>query len=441
MPVAASCGDDDGRSGGSTPCNPAAHTGCDAGQVCEEVQGGQPGCFAPLLFRGRVFDLLDDQGIAGARVLARDESEAALSTVVVTDATGGYELAVPAMRSAAGVPIHANVTLRVDAFGYAPFPKAPRVALPIDLGTATSEPFIVENPTTDVGLAPLPSTTGLGSLSGHIEADFAAGALVDAGGVTGIADFAGDFAVYNVPAGSVEVTAYGAFLSVAPETVTVTAGAETADVLLAGSGLPTATISGNVQIVNAPGGSTTSVLLAVEDTFDEALRRGEAPIGLRAENVSGAFAIEGVPAGNYVVLASFDNDGLVQDPDTSIGGTEIVHIVVDGQDQALAESFKVTGALAVIAPAELEVVAGLPTLAWEDDSSEDEYLVRVYDALGTLVWETQGVFDPGGSSPATVAYAGPLLESGMIYQFRAVALKGGVAISATEDLKGLFVAQ
>jgi hypothetical protein len=38
----------------------------------------------------------------------------------------------------------------------------------------------------------------------------------------------------------------------------------------------------------------------------------------------------GVPDGKYVALAAFENDGLVRDPDTSIGGTQIVHLTVSG---------------------------------------------------------------------------------------------------------------
>src|SRR5690606_4586838 len=148
----------------------------------------------------------------------------------------------------------------------------------------------------------------------------------------------------------------------------------------------------------------------------------------------------GVPDGKYVVLAAFENDGLVRDPDTSIGGTELVHIEVAGADLTLSQSFKITGALAVFSPGAegAEGVSGAPVFEWEDDSSEDGYDVTVYDALGELVWQTSGAFDPGGSKPATVTYAGPALTPGMYYQFRAVSIKDGVPISSTEDLKGVF---
>jgi hypothetical protein len=40
-----------------------------------------------------------------------------------------------------------------------------------------------------------------------------------------------------------------------------------------------------------------------------------------------------------------------------------------------------------------------------------------------------------------VPYAGKTLVKGMFYQFRAVSIKDTVPISATEDLRGVFIAQ
>jgi hypothetical protein len=115
-----------------------------------------------------------------------------------------------------------------------------------------------------------------------------------------------------------------------------------------------------------------------------------------------------------------------------------------GADQVLDQSFKVTGALAVESPGanDIETITDAkPTFTWEDDSSEDEYEVKLYNALGEQVWSTKGPFDPGGDAPASVQYDGPSLLPGMIYQFRAVSIKGMVPISSTEDLKGVFLFQ
>jgi hypothetical protein len=107
------------------------------------------------------------------------------------------------------------------------------------------------------------------------------------------------------------------------------------------------------------------------------------------------------------------------------------------------EGFKVTGALTVVSPGatEPEAVSGTFDLSWEDDSSEDTYDLTVFDALGAVTWEQAGIVGPGGGDDVAVPYMGPTLAPGMFYQFRAVSIKDGVPISATEDLKGVFTSQ
>jgi hypothetical protein len=211
---------------------------------------------------------------------------------------------------------------------------------------------------------------------------------------------------------------------------------------------PLSSVSGSVQIVNAPGGSVTSVVLAIESTFDEALGRGQVPPGLRVGGISGAFSIEDVPDGRYVVLAAFENDNLVRDPDENISGTQTVHIQVpdpeNGNVITISEGFKITEALAVVGPgaeAPEIVTSSTPTLTWADDSSEDGYKIRVFDAFGNEIWQTE-LGPTTGSADVSIQYAGAALETGMFYQFRVTSFRerGGShgAISTTEDLKGVF---
>jgi len=327
------------------------------------------------------------------------------------------------------------------------FPLAPRVALPLDLddaaavGGSTDGGYTLASAVTDIGLIALENSAGLGTIRGTIDAELPGGTLVVAGGSTGIADASGDFTIFNVAAGKQSVSGYKQGYNLSTDEADVQVGATASGVVLEQTSESTAVVSGTVQIVNGGGASETSVILVLEDTFEEKTARGEAPAGLRAYPVTGAFSIEGVPDGRYVVLAAFENDGLVRDPDTSIGGTELQRVTVAGQSVAIASGFKVTGALAVLLPGASggDSVSGTPTFQWEDDSSEDLYRVEVFDAFGTVVWETMGNFDQGGSKPAEVAYGGPALEGGMIYQFRATSLKGGVPIASTEDLRGVFL--
>jgi len=213
-------------------------------------------------------------------------------------------------------------------------------------------------------------------------------------------------------------------------------------------------VSGNVNIVNAPGGSLTSVVLVPVSVFDPRLERGPIPLGLRAPglpeapSVSGAFEFDQVPTGDYVVLAAFENDGLVRDPDTSLGGTTIQQVAVGtGESVAMSQSFKITEHLAIEGPGReaIESVTGPVTFRWADDSSEDRYELELYTALGDLVWEQRAI--PGGRGGADVelAYDGPALALGMVYQFRVTSFRerSGVstAISRSEDLRGVFMVQ
>lgn len=431
-------------------CSPGYQSGCEEdGEVCEVVEGGNSACFPPVTVRGRVFDLLTDAAIEGAHVVARDANNVAVSDVAITDANGQYELAVPTRRNQDGGLLETDVTLRADATGYVTFPKPPRVALPFDTAQATGEPLVLESSATDVGLLPLQDPSGLGTITGTVLAAHPRGTLVVAGGsapggggVTGIAATDGAYTVFNVPAGTHAVHGYAAGLQLDSTSAQVMAGQTTAGVDLGDLGPATAVVSGKVEIVNPGDGDDTSIILVVDETFIESIASGEAPPGLRAGNIDGQWEIANVPDGNYVVLAAFENDFLVRDPDQSIGGTDLVRITVSGSSVDLAESFKITGALDVVSPDDEEVVSGTPTFVWGDDSSEDHYEIVVYDAYGTLVWERLDIPGVSGDSEVTVQYEGDPLEAGMLYQFRATSIKnGGSPIARTEDLRGVFLYQ
>jgi hypothetical protein len=173
----------------------------------------------------------------------------------------------------------------------------------------------------------------------------------------------------------------------------------------------------------------------------------QVPRGLRAFPVTGKYSFDQVPAGDYVVLAAFENDELVRDPDTAIGGTAIQHISVASAGVDVP-GFKITGALDVVGPGAEgpELVKGAVSFEWADDSSEDGYEVTVVDTFGKEIWKDTEVPRVTGSSSVTLAYGGPALQAGY-YQFRAVSWrsdkKGGgrTYISATEDLKGVFIVE
>lgn len=445
--------------GGSDTCDPAAQSGCDGAQVCEEVQGGDPACFDPVVVQGRTFDLGDDSGVSGARVVALDANQSPVSSVAVTADDGSYSLTIPATRQDDGTPVGFDVALRADAAGYQTFPGGLRQAQPVDTSVAArdgdSGAWVVATPATDIGLIGLEAGGGTASIHGTVDVpDSHAGVLVVAEsggtGVSAIADRSGDYEIFNLTPGDYTVQAYARGVNYDAASVSL-AGSDDAKVDLSLSDTPASTLNGQVDIVDPGTGKATSVILVVESTFDEALVRGDSPPGLRAPDpgtapdVSGAFSIDGVPDGTYVALAAFEDDHLVRDPDTCIAGTQVVHVTVGGSDVvSMDQAFKVTGSLDLIGPGAdgPEAVSGPPTITWKDDSSEDEYDLSVVDAYGNEVW-SKTIPGSSGQNPS-VTYDGPL-EPGMYYQVRIVDKRSTGSdtceISQSEDLKGVFYLQ
>ncbi|MBN2343868.1 MAG: carboxypeptidase regulatory-like domain-containing protein [Deltaproteobacteria bacterium] len=428
---------------------------CNDGLVCAEVQNAEPMCLAPVKIVGHVLNISDDAPIEGALIQARDANGAAAGTSAVSDAEGAYELIVPAVRDAEGKPLSTNsdYTLAAQAQGFELFPTAVRPSLPIDVSTSVANgdsEYAVENAITTIKLFPIQDAAdSLGIISGTIESDNCAGILVvaeaDASGVVGFSDSECEYTIFNVPAGTYTVMGYAVGVQLTAAEATVATGNETVDVDLTVSNNALSTVSGNVNIVNAPGDAETSVILAVESTFVEGTALAQIPPGLRVGPITGQFVFENVPDGRYVVLAAYENDFLVRDPDQSIGGTSIVHIQVpdpdSGNNIVLPESFKVTEALEVVSPGAEEPTQVDDTnliLEWVDDSSEQSYEISVIDALGNLIWETT-IDGVSGSETASVMYAGDPLEEGMYYQFKVTSISnGGSPLSTTEDLKGVF---
>jgi hypothetical protein len=463
--------DEEGKGHCGTPeggnCDPA-NEHCAGTMVCAELVAGGHACYPPVFARGMVFDAASEAAIAGAHVLALDDQATAITGIAISGPDGNYELQVPIPRKEDGAPTDEFAfTLRASAQDYQTFPGGLRTSLPISAGEAASveKGWDIDVTLTDIALIALPADEkGQASISGKVlSAEGAAGVLVVAEGgergISAVSDLDGDYTIFNVPDGSYTVQGYAAGLQLNTASASV-AGAPLTGVDLTASAEALGRITGSVNIVNAPGGSVTSVVLVVKSTFSETFVRGEVPRGLRTPlsgppDVTGAFTIDNVPAGEYVVLAAFENDDLVRDPDPNIAGTQIVNVTMTapGEDIALETSFKVTEALAVIGPGvdQPEAVSAPVTLRWADDSSEDFYTVVVYNAYGELVWCASdammaiacepNITGVSGSDEVSIEYGGPL-EAGMYYQFRATSwrIPGGEPgpISQTEDLRGVF---
>lgn len=469
--------DEQGGSGGEEQFPPV----CAPGLACDPVEGSNEYvCGTAVEVRGRVTDSTDGAPVEGALVAALNESGEPVTDVVATDSCGDYVLPVSIRRTADGEFAETpKWTLSISAYDYLPFPAGLRPALPIDIADAMVDPDppatddggedsggeiyvsdVIDNAATRVSLIPLSEGERGGAIiSGSIADPAAAGMLVVAeggaeGAPNGIADASGHYTLFNVPDGEVTIRGYRRGIEVEP-VVVMASGDEIADVdLPVVSTQPDdlGTIAGSINIVNAPGGSETSVVLIPTSVYNSALERGPVPIGLRdpdpplTPSVTGQFGFAGVPSGTYKLLVAFENDQLVRDPDEGIAGTAILEVTLaPGEDIELQDSFKVTEALAVVGPGAdaPEVVEAQPTLVWADDSSEDGYDVLVFSALGDLVWETQ-VPGVSGSDTVEVQYGGPALVPGMYYQFRVTSFREPpnddvLYISRTEDLRGVFV--
>ncbi len=448
-------------------CDPVNQDACPVGLTCELRTDDLYGCHEPVWFEGRVSDASNDEAIEGARVLAADATGAAATGVALSDVDGHYQLQVPVKRNPDGTLAEGVFTLRAAAQNYQQFPAGIRPSLPVDATDAVRGQggWHLATALTSITLIPLPvEEQGRFSVSGRVVVTTGE---VTGGGVLlvletatnageapfGFSDRDGFFTLFNVPDNAYALRGYKADLQLNPLDVTM-AAADVTGLEVTQSETPLSTVTGSVQIVNAPGGSLTTVVLVPESTFSDTFVKGEVPAGLRAPkppaapSVAGEFTITGVPDGRYVVLAAFENDGLVRDPDPNIAGTQIVHITVEAAVTTtveLADSFKITEALEIFYPGaegpELVEAEGLE-FRFADDSSEDSYHVVVYNAFGELVWEDDAIPGVSGSTEVVVPYAGPALVPGMYYQFRAwsIRVSGGVpgAISTTEDLLGVF---
>jgi len=449
---------------GPKECKVDDPSSCDSGLACEAVAGqDKPACFAPVEIKGKVFDLSSSSKapIGGAQVTALDENGAPVSAVVTTPSDGTFTIQVPTPRAdSQGTPATHKVTLRAAAQDFTPFPSGIRTALPLDTHDANRPsnmlPYVLSGSVTDVGLAPLAAADkGRPKITGVVDVDATQkGVLVVAeqsGGAgsgafaSTVADSSGNFTLFNVVPVSYSVRGYSKGVNYTPVDVTVVAGTDNTGVHLVKATTSTATLASKVQIV--AGSGVTSIVLAVKATFNTTLARGEVVPGLRAPDpgtapsISGNFSIAGIPDGDYAVLAGFENDGEVRDPDTGISGTTIQFISVrDGAVLVTPSGFKVTDAVVIVSPgaadAPDDVTTLTPTFQWNAYSSAAFYDVELINSLGEIIWTKTGV------TATQAAYDGPALANGELYQWRATAYRtsGGNAIptSLTEDLKGVF---
>jgi len=384
--------------------------------------------------------------IAAAHILVIDTSTGNPVDTLTSNSSG----------TAGGSYILDSVQLKVNAQGYTSSPVSGVQPLPVTL-----TPGQTSNVT--ITLYPLDPALALGAVTGTVfnQANTpVVGALVVAdNGTDAIAtnsDSNGNYILYNVPAGQVDITAWKSgynFPTLAA--ITITDGQITADQNIIATGTASGSVSGHVSFTSISGN-------IIDITMLEPGTREVLP-GLRAyTDGSGNYTINNVPNGTFEMIASLENDGYVLDPDTSV--TQGVPVVTVNNN-AITKDFKVTGGIELDTPATpvnyvVPVLSATPTFAWHQASSYsnvDYYIVEVVDESGATVW---GGIDPATMTgpvmiakqdPITIDYnfdgsaSLPTLEAGRFYQLRIYARKpdsttpsGYKLISATETLDGVF---
>jgi hypothetical protein len=192
---------------------------------------------------------------------------------------------------------------------------------------------------------------------------------------------------------------------------------------------------------------------------------GETIPGLSVITTAQNYELTGVPDGTYLARASFNNDGIVMDPDWIIKNGEPFVTVSGG---AVDRPFSVTNSVEVVSPSNTStsvepvvVTSTTPTFEWTPYSSTTDYVIEVSDANGNLIW---GGIDTSGAEPiksiiipssqlsvdfnsdgnASIA----ALELGKTYRWRVFASKdsnqsvvGWELISVSEDQRGLFTVE
>jgi hypothetical protein len=269
-----------------------------------------------------------------------------------------------------------------------------------------------------------------------------------------ISDGSGNYTIFNLPAGTYNVQGWIAgYNSSATTGVITTTNTETANVNLT----LTAGASGVVT------GTVTFLATANKEVDVELINpyTKETIPGLSAMTSSYNYTISNVPNGTYISTASFQNDGVVMDPDW-IAKNGIPMVTVN--NNSAIRNFSVTGAVALISPTNAMAstvplaTSATPTFSWTAYPSTSDYVIEVMNSSGTVIWggfssnftvkntpyipssQTSILFNSDGTATQT-------LHIGNVYRWRVYASKNSVTvppftlISVSEDQQGLIVIQ
>jgi hypothetical protein len=246
-------------------------------------------------------------------------------------------------------------------------------------------------------------------------------------GYSTVTDGGGSYVIFNVPDGSYTVSGYFIGVQYSKADGVAVAGARKDGVNLTAMGAAAGKLTGSLDYVAGAPNNQTAVVLQLPSTM-------EVPPGFQAPAMNGPYSLTGLPDGTYNVLAAYPNDGLVKDPDTTLGNTGTPTVTFAGGNTVDAGQFKVTGPVDMIGPDANQVVMGTPTFTWMAYSSSGLYHLQVFDSQGNQIWMMD-------TSATSLAYGGPALISGEFYKWHLIAYHAtdtSREISMTEDLRGVW---
>lgn len=282
-----------------------------------------------------------------------------------------------------------------------------------------------------------------------------AGVLVvgekDGKGFSTISDAAGEFFLFNLPAGSYTLKAWVAGYESEVKSASVTTGTGTTQNLSLSKGAA-GSVTGTLTFL-------ASTALEVDVSLTHPLTEEAIP-GLNTKT-SADYSIENVPAGLYLARASYQNDERVVDPDWIVKFGEPLVEVGGGQ---ISRNFSLTNSVTLNAPTNqansiipVEVSESTPSFSWTPYSSANDYVIEVSDASGNVIWggidytqtiPEKKVIIPSSQTSVDFNFDGSAtksLEPGKVYRWKVYASKddrqadsGWRLISVSEDQLGLI---
>jgi len=196
----------------------------------------------------------------------------------------------------------------------------------------------------------------------------------------------GYFVLFNVPYNSYEVDAIkSGYQSASQPQVTLSSGSSSATVQINVNQITGSTLTGKVTFLAAENGIVDISLL---DKISYSVVNGLTAMIDTSRN----YAINNIPAGEYIAWASYENDDYVMDPDWIFKNLGALNVSFT-TDSSKVRDFSITDAITIISPTNpsdsiIPALANsvVPTFYWNAYPQTKEYIIEVRDINGNLIW-------------------------------------------------------